>query len=60
MSELRECTQSELKFKELLQELRDLKLYDLCGKVSETFYTNSQERFEAGLETASNIYQKNK
>jgi hypothetical protein len=59
MKDSREDTQSELKFKELLQELRDLKLYDLCDRVSETFYTNSMERFQAGLDTASKIYQKN-
>ena len=59
MKDSREDTQSELKFKELLQELRDLKLYDLCDRVSETFYTNSTERFQDGLNTASNIYQKN-
>ena len=59
MENLREDTQVELKFKELMQELRDLELYSLCNKISETFYKNATERFCLGLDTASKIYQKN-
>tara|TARA_R110000823_G_scaffold126922_3_gene254270 strand:- start:321 stop:497 length:177 start_codon:yes stop_codon:yes gene_type:complete len=58
MSEKRECTQAELKFKELHKELLGLKMYDFANRLSEVFYSNSQERFEAGLETMNRIYQK--
>ena len=58
MKNLRKDTQVELKFKELMQELRDLELYSLCNKISETFYKNSTERFQAGLDVAIKIYQK--
>jgi hypothetical protein len=58
MSEKRECTKAELKFKELHKELLGLKMYDFADRLSEVFYSNSQERFEAGLETMNRIYQK--
>ena len=59
MEDLRKYTQEELKFKELMEELRDLELYSLCNKISETFYKNSTERFQSGLDAAIKIYQKN-
>ena len=53
-----EETQVELKFSELLQELRDLKLYSLSNRISVVFYANSTEKFNLGMDSASSIYKK--
>ena len=45
---LREDTKTELEFTNLLQELRDLKLYDLSSRISTAFYDQSYEQFLRG------------
>ena len=37
----------------------DLKLYSFADRIAAAFYANATERFQAGIDTASNIYQKN-
>ena len=59
MKELNGITQAEQNFRELHQELIDLKLYSFADRIAAAFYANATERFQAGIDTASNIYQKN-
>jgi hypothetical protein len=48
MAKLREDTKTELEFAKLLQELRDLNLYDLSGRISTAFYDQSFEQYVRG------------
>jgi hypothetical protein len=50
MTKLREDTKTELEFSKLLQELRNLKLYDLSSRISTAFYDQSLEQFLKGSE----------
>jgi hypothetical protein len=47
---LRPESKTELEFKKLLQELRDLKLYELSGRISTAFYDQSFEQYLRGSE----------
>ena len=59
MKELTGITQSEQNFRDLHQELIDLKMHSFADRIAAAFYANATERFQAGIDTASNIYQKN-
>ena len=41
-------TITETTFKNLLEELRELSLYDLSGRISSAFYDQSYEQFLRG------------
>jgi hypothetical protein len=50
---LREDTKTELEFSKLIQELRDLKLYDLSSRISTVFYDQSFEQYLRGSKTSN-------
>ena len=56
MTESRPDTQTETTFKNLLQELRDLKLYDLSNRISNAFYDQSFEQYSKGSEMVKEHY----
>ena len=59
MKELNGITQAEQNFRELHQELIDLNHWALADKFAICFYKNASDRFEAGLDAATNIHTKN-
>ena len=56
MTEARPDTQTETRFKNLLEELRELKLYDLSGRISNAFYDQSYEQYVKGSEMVKEHY----
>jgi hypothetical protein len=48
MEKQRPDTQTETTFKNLLEELRELKLYDLSARISTVFYDQSFEQYLKG------------
>ena len=60
MKELTGITQSEQNFRDLHQELIDLKMHSFADRIAAAFYANATERFQAGLNAATNIHTKKK
>ena len=54
----RKDTQAKLKFEELHKDLLNLEMYDFADRLADVFCTNSQEKYEAGLNKAAEIYNK--
>jgi hypothetical protein len=50
MEKSRPDSKIELEFKKLHNELMELKLYDLAGRISTAFYDQSLEQFLRGAE----------
>ena len=55
---VKEDTQAKLKFEELHKDLLNLEMYDFADRLADVFCTNSQEKYEAGLNKAAEIYGK--
>ena len=55
---VKEDTQAKLKFEELHKDLLNLEMYDFADRLADVFSTNSQEKYEAGLNKAAEIYNK--
>jgi hypothetical protein len=53
MAKQRPDTQTETTFKNLLEELRELKLYDLSARISSAFYDQSYEQYLRGSKTSN-------
>ena len=54
----RKDTQAKLKFEELHKDLLNLEMYDFADRLADVFFKNSQEKYEAGLNKAAEIYNK--
>ena len=56
MTKARPDTITETTFKNLLEELRELSLYDLSGRISSAFYDQSYEQYVKGSDMVKEHY----
>ena len=56
MTKSRPDTITETTFKNLLEELRELSLYDLSGRISSAFYDQSYEQYVKGSDMVKEHY----